>query len=318
MTQNNTSLIFPGQGSQIVGMGKDLNDNFNSAKEVFQIVDDILNIKLSDIIFNGPSEELVKTQNTQPALMAVSMAIIKIIEKDFGKKASDLCSIVAGHSLGEYSALAAANTISISDAAKLLQIRGSAMAKCAKKTQGAMAAILNADYNKIKDIVNKANQNGDICQIANDNSVGQIIISGSVTAIDNAITIAKENGIRKAIKLQVGGAFHSELMFDAKKEMAEILSKTEIKKPEIKFINNISADFIDDPENIKNSLIEQITGQVRWRETMLLMQKNNIENIVEIGSGKVLSGLASRTCKDFNAISIQTIEDIESFLKNNS
>jgi [acyl-carrier-protein] S-malonyltransferase len=316
MIKNNTAFVFPGQGSQIVGMGKELYDNFNSAKEVFQIIDEILEVKLSNIIFNGPSEELLKTQNTQPALMAVSIAITNIIEKDFGKQISDLCSIVAGHSLGEYSALAAANSITLEDAAKLLQIRGLAMTKCASKTQGAMAAILNAEHQQVSKIVKEASKDNEICQIANDNSVGQIIISGSVQAVNNAITIAKENGIRKAIKLPVGGAFHSLLMDDAKQDMSNILSDIKILEPKIKFINNVDANFSSNPEEIKNSLIKQITGQVRWRETMILMQKNNIENIVEIGSGKVLSGLVSRTCKDINSRSVQNISDIEELINN--
>tara|TARA_B110000259_G_scaffold70412_2_gene82968 strand:- start:4961 stop:5908 length:948 start_codon:yes stop_codon:yes gene_type:complete len=311
MIKNNTAFVFPGQGSQIVGMGKDLYENFSSAKEVFQIVDDILSFKLSDIIFNGPDEELRKTQNTQPALMAVSLAIIEVIKKNFEKDIANLCSIVAGHSLGEYSALAAARAISIEDAAKLLRIRGSSMAKCGEKTEGSMAAILNTDYDVVKEITLEAASGSEVCQIANDNSVGQIIISGSILAIDNAIKIAKEKGIRRAIKLPVSGAFHSQLMFNAKKDMEEILPDIMVKTPEIRFINNVDANFSEDSDHIKKSLVRQITGQVRWRETILLMENHGIENIVEIGSGKVLTGLTSRTCKNINTKSIQNIKDIE-------
>ena len=307
-----TALVFPGQGSQKMGMGKDLNDNFQVAKEVFQTIDDILKVNLSKIIFEGPAEDLTQTQNTQPALMAVSIALITVLEKEFGKKINDIASFVAGHSLGEYSALCASGAISLEDTARLLQIRGNAMAKCSQKTEGSMAAIIGAEIDLVKEVVGLVSKDGEICQFANDNSVGQIVISGSKNAINNAIIIAKEKGIKRALPLPVSGAFHSELMEDAALEVKEALQKIEIKSPSIPLIANVSANVTSDPAEIKKLLVEQITGQVRWRETMLLMQDYGIKNIIEIGSGKVLAGLTSRTCKEINSKSIQNIEDLQS------
>lgn len=314
MTNNltsNTAIVFPGQGSQKVGMGKDLFENFNVAREVFLEVDEILKTKLSNIMFEGPEADLTQTQNTQPALMAVSIALIRVLEKEFGKKITDLGALTAGHSLGEYSALCAAKAISLKDTAKLLQVRGNAMAKCGAKTQGAMAAIIGAEIDLIKEIVKLASNNGEICQIANDNSVGQIVISGSKNGIENAINIAKEKGVKRALPLPVSGAFHSELMQDAAKEMQEILSKTEVNKPVIPLIANVTALEVTNPVEIKELLVKQVTGSVRWRETMLNFEARGINKIIEIGSGKVLAGLVSRTCPNISAISIQNLEDLK-------
>jgi len=310
---NNTAIVFPGQGSQIVGMGKDLYDNFISAKQVFETVDEILGYKLSSIIFAGPSEELTKTQNTQPALMAVSIALIEVLEKEFGKKIIDLCSFVAGHSLGEYSALCAAGAISLKNATKLLQVRGNAMANCGNKTIGSMAAILGVEIEVVKEIVQEAKR-GEVCQIANDNSVGQIVISGSKTAILRAIEIAKFKGAKRAIELPVSGAFHSALMNDAEIKMRSALAHTEISQPLVPLIANITAEEVFEPNKIKELLALQITGSVRWRETMLYLENKGIKEIVEIGSGRVLSGLVSRTCKNMTSKSIQNLVDIKSFV----
>jgi [acyl-carrier-protein] S-malonyltransferase len=308
-----TALIFPGQGSQAVGMGKDLYENFSVAREVFKKVDDILAVNLSKIMFEGPSEELTKTENTQPALMAVSIALIEVLEKEFGKKITDLCSYVAGHSLGEYSALCAAKSISLEETAKLLQVRGREMAKCGERTTGAMAAILGVEIEVANSIASEAAQ-GDICQVANDNSVGQVVISGSKTAIDRAIEIAKSKGAKRALALPVSGAFHSALMLDAQNEMKIALEKADIKSPLVPVVANVSADLVTDPNQIRDLLAKQITGSVRWRETMLFLDSQGVEEVIEIGSGKVLAGLVSRTCPNMKSRSIQNSEDIKSFL----
>lgn len=308
-----TALVFPGQGSQVVGMGRDLFENFASAREVFQKVDDILAVNLSKIMFEGPSEELTKTENTQPALMAVSIALTTVLEKEFGKKVEDICSFVAGHSLGEYSALCAAKAISLEETAKLLQVRGREMAKCGEKTLGSMAAILGVEIEVAHEIAREAAQ-GDVCQVANDNSVGQVVISGSKVAIDRALEIAKAKGAKRAIALPVSGAFHSALMLDAQNKMKIALAKAEIKSPLIPVVANVTANLVTEPNEIRNLLAQQITGSVRWRETMLFMESQGVEEIIEVGSGKVLAGLVGRTCANMKSRSIQNAQDLKEFV----
>jgi [acyl-carrier-protein] S-malonyltransferase len=244
--------------------------------------------------------------------MAVSVALIEVLEKDFGKKFQDLCALTAGHSLGEYSALCASKALTLEDTAKLLQIRGSEMAKCGKKTSGAMCAILGVEIEVAKEIAHEASQ-GDICQVANDNSVGQIVLSGSKIAIERAIEIAKSKGAKRAIQLPVSGAFHSLLMKDAQEKMANALTQIDIKQPIVPLVANVSAQIVKDALEIKNLLVEQITGSVRWRETMLCFEQNGIEEVIEFGAGKVLSGLVSRTCPNLKSRSIQNIEDLKNF-----
>ncbi len=310
--KNKIAIVFPGQGSQVVGMGKDLYENFDSAKKVFKKVDEILGANLTKIMFEGPQEELTKTENTQPALMAVSIALIEILEKDFGKNFQDLCALTAGHSLGEYSALCASKALSLEDTAKLLQIRGSEMAKCGQQTSGAMCAILGVEIDVAKEIAQEAS-NGDICQVANDNSVGQIVLSGSKIAIERALEIAKTKGAKRAILLPVSGAFHSLLMKEAQEKMTQALAQITINQPRVPVVANVSAQIAKDGLQIKNLLIEQITGSVRWRETMLCFEQNGIEEVIEFGAGKVLSGLVSRTCPNLKSRSIQNSEDLKNF-----
>ncbi len=310
--KNKTALIFPGQGSQVVTMGKDLYENFACAREIFTKTDQILGVNLSKIMFEGPSEELTKTENAQPALMVVSMAIIEILEKEFGKKVVDMASFVAGHSLGEYSALCASKALSLETTAKLLQIRGRAMAKCGEKTQGAMAAVLGVDIAVAEAIAAEAAA-GEVCQVANDNSVGQIVLSGSKSAIERSLEIAKAKGAKRAIMLPVSGAFHSELMSDAAFAMAKALVDAEVRSPLVPLIANVTAQKVTDSQQIKELLIRQITGSVKWRETMLFMDQNGIEEVIEIGAGKVLCGLVGRTCPNIKSRSIQNIEDIKLF-----
>jgi [acyl-carrier-protein] S-malonyltransferase len=312
--KNTTAIVFPGQGSQAVGMGKDLYENFASAKEVFNKVDEVLGYKLSQIMFEGPAEELTKTQNTQPALMAVSIALVTVLEKDFGKKIADLCGFVAGHSLGEYSALCAAGAISLEETAKLLQIRGNAMANCGAKTVGSMAAILGVETEVAEAIAREA-AGEDVCQVANDNSVGQIVISGSKTAILRAIEIAKSKGAKRAIELPVSGAFHSALMADAEVEMRNALANAQIKSPIIPVVANVTANIVSSPEEIKDLLAKQITGSVRWRETMLCLESKGVKQIIEIGSGKVLAGSVGRTCPGITSKSIQNAADLQAFVE---
>ena len=308
-----TALVFPGQGSQVVGMGKDLAENFASAREVFQKVDDILSVNLSKIMFEGPSEELTKTENTQPALMAVSVALIEVLEKEFGKKITDLCSFVAGHSLGEYSAFCAAKSISLEETAKLLQVRGREMAKCGEKTQGAMAAILGVEIEVAHEIAREAAA-GDVCQVANDNSVGQVVISGSKAAIDRALEIAKAKGAKRAIALPVSGAFHSALMLEAQDKMKIALASADVKLPIVSVVANVTAALVTEPSEIRELLAAQITSSVRWRETIIFLASQGVEEIIEIGSGKVLTGLVGRTLPDVKSRSIQNSQDLKAFI----
>ena len=304
-----TAFVFPGQGSQSIGMGKEFYNNFSIARQVFEEVDDALNQKLSNIIFNGSPDELTLTANAQPAIMTTSIAILRTLEHETGKKITDLCQYVAGHSLGEYTALCAAEAISLSDTAKLVKLRGQTMQNAVAPGIGAMAAVLGMDLDKISDILQAVSKNGLICQIANDNCPGQVVISGHLEAVDRACAKIVEAG-NKAIKLQVSAPFHCKLMDDVKIVMTEALHNCKIITPKVPVISNVLAEAMIDPKQIVSCLVEQISGMVRWRETILNLQKIGVNNITEVGAGKVLTGINKRISSDLILSNIQNVNDI--------
>ncbi len=304
------AFVFPGQGSQDVGMGKALADNFSSARAVFDEVDEALGQKLSAIMWDGPKDTLTLTENAQPALMAVSMAVMRVLEAEKGFRLQDKVKFVAGHSLGEYSALAAAGAFSLSDTARLLKLRGQAMQKAVGVGQGAMAALLGVGMDVAVRVAAEAAQ-GDVCQVANDNEPTQVVLSGHKTAIDRVADIGKPLGVRRAVILPVSAPFHCALMQPAADAMAEALSKVVVHKPVVPVVANVVATAISDPEEIKKRLVEQVVGTVRWRECVAYMAANGITDFYEIGSGKVLAGLVKRTASTANASSVGTPADID-------
>ena len=307
------AFIFPGQGSQDVGMGKALAEAFPSAKAVFDEVDEALGQKLSAIMWDGPKETLTLTENAQPALMAVSMAVMRVLEKEKGFKLADKVKFVAGHSLGEYSALAAAGAFSLSDTARLLKLRGQAMQKAVAVGQGAMAALLGVGMDVAVKVALEAAQ-GDVCQVANDNEPTQVVLSGHKTAIDRVAEIGKAHGVRRAVNLPVSAPFHCALMQPAADAMSEALSHVKVHKPVVPVVANVVATAISDPAEIKKNLVAQVTGTVRWRECVAYMAANGITEFYEIGSGKVLAGLVKRTATTANAMSIGMPADIEALM----
>ncbi|AVH41201.1 ACP S-malonyltransferase [Agrobacterium tumefaciens] len=306
------AFTFPGQGSQAVGMGKELADTYPEARAVFQEVDEALDQKLSDIMWNGPEETLTLTANAQPALMAVSMAVMRVLEAR-GFKLSDTVSYVAGHSLGEYSALCAAGTFSVADTARLLRIRGNAMQAAVPVGEGAMAAIIGLEHDAVSAICEEAAILG-ICQIANDNGGGQLVISGGKVAVEKAAAIASEKGAKRAIMLPVSAPFHSALMAPAAEAMREALAAVEKHNPVVPVIANVRAAPVSDANEIAALLVEQVTGQVRWRETVERFAANNVTQLYEIGSGKVLTGLARRIDKTVNGVAVNGAADIDQLL----
>ena len=310
------AFVFPGQGSQFVGMGKELAENFASAREVFQEVNDALSQDLFKIMVDGPDSALTMTANTQPALMAFSMAVVRVLEKDFGIKLKEKAAFVAGHSLGEYSAACSASVFSLSDTAKLLRIRGDAMQNAVPLGVGGMAAVLGLSYKDVGALVEACSNDKDVCVAANDNSDGQVVLSGSMTAIDRAVEIAAEFGARKCVKLAVSAPFHSPFMRPAADAMARAFMDVEAHDAEIPLVANVLAEPITDHKEIIKHLIEQVTGTVRWRETMAYLQEQGVTDLVELGAGKVLSGIAKRSHKEMNAFSVGSVEDIEELAKN--
>ena len=308
------AFIFPGQGSQKVGMGKDLYDNFPVAKEVFQEVDDALSINLSRIIFEGEEEELKLTINTQPALMAVSFAIVRVIEGLIGKNLSEVGKFTAGHSLGEYSALVSSRSIKLNDAAKILRLRGEFMQNAVPLNIGAMAALIGVDTNIVEEIRSKYAEKDEIIDIGNDNAPGQFVISGHNSIVDKVIANHKSLGIKRAIKLPVSAPFHCRLMEKARENMESYIQDLDLLSPKLILVNNVGAAPLTEINKIKDSLVEQITNTVRWRESIDNMCDLGVDNFIEIGAGNVLSGLVKRINKTVNSISIQNIENIENYI----
>jgi [acyl-carrier-protein] S-malonyltransferase len=306
------AFVFPGQGSQAVGMGAELAKAHASARTLFEEVDAALGQKLSQIMFDGPLETLTLTENAQPALMAVSLAVMRVLEEK-GFRLADKVSCVAGHSLGEYSALAAAGALSVADAARLLKIRGQAMQAAVPVGQGAMAALLGVGKEAGEKLAAEAAQ-GEVCQLANDNEPTQAVISGSKSAVDRAAQLAKAHGVRRFIPLNVSAPFHCALMQPAADAMAEALAKVEIKAPAVPLVANVLASPITDPAEIRQRLVQQVTGTVRWRECVARMAADGVTDIYEIGSGKVLAGLAKRIVPTLNAVSVGTPQDVEAVL----
>jgi [acyl-carrier-protein] S-malonyltransferase len=307
------AFVFPGQGSQAVGMGADLAKGHAAARAVFDEIDAALGQKLSELMFAGPLDTLTLTENAQPALMAVSLAIMRVLEAEKGFRLADKVKFVAGHSLGEYSALAAAGAFSIADAARLLRIRGKAMQAAVPVGQGAMAALLGVGKEVAEKLAADAAQ-GEVCQLANDNEPTQAVISGAKTAIDRAGQLAKRHGVRRFMPLNVSAPFHCALMQPAADAMSEALAKVAIKAPAVPVVANVLAAPISDPDEIKKRLIEQVTGTVRWRECVMAMAEAGVTDMYEIGSGKVLAGLAKRIVPTLNAVSIGTPQDIDAAL----
>lgn len=287
------AFTFPGQGSQTVGMGKALADTFPAARAVFNEVDAALGEKLTAIMWDGPAETLQLTENAQPALMAVSLAALRVLETEAGFVVARDAAFVAGHSLGEYSALAAAGSLAISDTARLLRTRGLAMQKAVPVGVGAMAALLGLDFDAALAVAEEAAQ-GQVCQAANDNGGGQVVVSGNKEAVDRALEIARAKGAKRAMLLPVSAPFHCKLMQPAADAMAEALANVTIKKPASPLVSNVLASSISDPDEIRRRLVEQVTGTVRWRESVAYMSAQGVTRFFEIGSGKVLSGLVKR------------------------
>ncbi|WP_349042327.1 ACP S-malonyltransferase [Agrobacterium sp. SORGH_AS 787] len=307
------AFTFPGQGSQAVGMGKDLAENFAEARAVFEEVDEALGQKLSDIMWNGPEETLTLTSNAQPALMAVSVAVMRVLEAR-GLKLAEKVSYVAGHSLGEYSALCAGGAFSLADTARLLRIRGNAMQAAVPVGEGAMAAIIGLEHGDVEAICAEA-ATGGVCQIANDNGGGQLVISGAKAPVEKAAALASEKGAKRAIMLPVSAPFHSALMAPAAEAMREALASVKKNNPVVPVVANVRAAPVSDADEIASLLVEQVTGQVRWRETVEWFAANDVTTLYEIGSGKVLTGLARRIDKTVNGVAVNSPADIEAALQ---
>jgi len=308
------AFTFPGQGSQAVGMGKELADAFPVARAVFDEIDEALGQKLSTLMWEGPEDQLTLTQNAQPALMAVSLAAMRVLESEGGWALADKASYVAGHSLGEYSALAAAGAFSVADTARLLKTRGKAMQAAVGVGEGAMAAILGLSFEAAV-VVAKEAAGSDVCAAANDNADGQVVISGTKAAVERAAELAKAKGAKRAILLPVSAPFHCALMQPAADAMAEALAGMDVKAPCVPVVANVTASAVSDPEEIRKLLVAQVTGMVRWRESVKYLGGQGVTELVEVGTGKVLTGLTRRIDKSISGCAINTPADVSAFLE---
>ena len=306
-------IVFPGQGSQKIGMGKELSDNFIEAKQVFEEVNDALNFDLTSVMWEGTDNEISLTSNAQPALMACSIATLRVLNKITNKKLPDLADYVCGHSLGEYTAMTAAEVFSLHQCAILLRLRGNAMQEAVPIGKGAMAALIGTNLETAKEVSDKVKSYG-VCDIANDNSEGQVVISGDILAVENAIKLSKDFGIKRAVILPVSAPFHCQLMKPAQIIMENALNELIFKTPIVPIIPNVNVSPETNPDKLRKNLIDQVTGTVRWRETMKFADKKGVKKVIELGSGKVLSGIAKRMIKNVVTISIENTEDFENFL----
>jgi [acyl-carrier-protein] S-malonyltransferase len=307
------AFVFPGQGSQAVGMGRALAQAYSSARLVFEEVDDALGERLSGVIWEGPPDRLMLTENAQPALMAVSLAVVRVLEREAGLDLARDAALVAGHSLGEYAALAAAGSLAIADTARLLRIRGLAMQKAVPVGSGAMAALLGLDRDAVEAIAAEA-AHGEVCEVANDNGGGQVVVSGNKVAVERAVEIAKGKGAKRAMMLPVSAPFHCALMRPAAKVMEQALAAVTLRRPVPPLVANVTASAIADPHEIAKLLVEQVTATVRWRESVAYMAARGVTRFYEIGAGKVLSGLNKRIAEGASATAVGTPEDIAAFV----
>ncbi len=308
------AFVFPGQGSQSVGMGKELAEAFPAARAVFEEVDDALGQDLSKIMFEGPDNELVLTENTQPALLACSIAVVRVLQSEGGFSLAEQGAFVAGHSLGEYSALCAAETFALADAARLVKTRGKAMQVAVPVGQGAMAALLGLEAPDAESIAEESGQIG-VCNFANDNASGQVVVSGATAAVERAVEIAKERGAKRAVILPVSAPFHCAMMQPAADVMAAALAETQMNDPVVPLVANVTAEAVTTADDVRKLLVEQVCGRVRWRESVLYMKDQGVTDLTELGHGKVLSGMVRRIDRELTGNAVGTAETVQEFLK---